>query len=89
MLGLIILGIALLPWVVREHILANKYRELIRLHNAMKLQGTDKDKFNKWKVTYKDGRATKDVLIEAPTESAALAAAIKVIRYDKILSVTR
>lgn len=91
MLGLIILAVAALPLLWREHRLANKYRELIRLHLALKSGAAPTPSTGPaWAITYKQGKATKTVTISAPTEQLALLEACKTlqIRYDKVLSST-
>ncbi len=58
----------------REHRTAQKYRYLIRLHNAMPLANvhTSNARGPQWKVSYKEKGKIKNVTIEATTEGEAL-----------------
>ncbi len=59
----------------REHRTAQKYRYLIRLHNAMPLANAHTSMYARgpqWKVSYKEKGKIKNVMIEADTEGEAL-----------------
>ena len=88
-LGLTVAGIAFLLLMYREHLLANKYRELIKLYRAQRATGSSAEP--RWKLIYKEGRNEKELIIPAKSEPEALQAAVRDhrIRYDLIKSLTQ
>lgn len=87
-LMLFLFGVACcIPWVVREHRLANQYRELLRLHKEGQNAPLGK---GKWTMVYKEGGATRTIFLEGRSEAEALQSAVAkhMVRYDKIVSLT-
>jgi hypothetical protein len=83
--------IGFLVWVAREHLTARKYRNLIRLHDQMKLQAPAhiSNVGPRWEVAFKDGRKNKVVTVSGDTEIEAMRNFTKVHTFSKIDSVTK
>lgn len=88
-----LVGIGILAWVLREHHLANKYREL-----AAEYQKHLKDNppaqptaVGGWVVVYTVGKKTMTANVHGSTEGEALLNFTRNggARYDKIVSITR
>ena len=76
-----------LPWAIKEHRVANKYRALVKEANTHNT-GT------KWTLVYKEGKVQHTVTLDAaPNEPEALvlkrALATYNIRYDKFISLAK
>lgn len=88
---LLLFGVAcLIPWVVREHRTANRYRQLLELAKEGP-NATQVLKTKGWLLVYKEGKAQKTLSLDVGTEQEAMAQATRVhqIRYDKIVSLTQ
>lgn len=83
-------GLSFLAWAIHEHLVARKYRYLIRLHQTMAANGA----YNKvatgprWKISYREKGKVKSVEIEAATEPEALQQFVKTnnVGYGHIVS---
>lgn len=85
---LLLFGVAcLIPWVVREHRTANRYRQLLELAKEGKHESVNSG----WLLVYKEGKAQKTLSLDGATEQEAMAQATRIhqVRYDKIVSLTR
>lgn len=75
---IIVIGCAIVAiwWVAREHLVARKYRYLIRLyHQLPKSELQPRTPINKgkcWEVTYKDKKTIHTIQVEAENEGAAI-----------------
>jgi flagellar biosynthesis/type III secretory pathway M-ring protein FliF/YscJ len=80
--------LGLILWAINEHVVANKYRHLVRLTEKLKADGVLNQQMPKgWSITYKEGRSTKTITVDAATEALAmLSLARQGIRYDHIVS---
>lgn len=80
---------AFIAWVIREHLIANKYRHLIKLYELMPKEEPTValNKGPAWKFVYKVKSKRKELIVAAATDSAALVQFVKITggNYDSIL----
>lgn len=82
-----VFGLVFIVWVFREHTHARRYRHLVELAAAIPKEA---EASGGWKVTYKEGRQTKEAILQGATESEAMASLVKQgIRYDAIVTLER
>lgn len=91
--GIAIGSMSFIVWAFREHVLAEKYRELTRkaliLHQSGLAQPPAKE--DGWKITWRTGRKNESVVVRAATEGLAVKDFIKKQQtgYDSIVSVEK
>lgn len=80
-------------WVLKEHILANRYRQGERRSVAVPTPAVVPETpfVPSWRVTFKDGSKTSTVVVSGPTEAEALRSLIKnqTTVYGNIVSSVR
>lgn len=87
LLAAIVAAMAFVVWSFNEHRIANKYRYLIKLHEASR---DEEPAAAGWKVTYKEGNKTQTITVQGANESEAMRALLtQKVRYDKIISIER
>lgn len=83
--------VSFLGWAIHEHSTAKKYRQLQEMIDAgARLPKSRSVAQTGWKVTYKEGRLTKTLIVPCENESQALAEAMKIgVGPRSILSIER
>jgi len=84
-----VMFIAFIVWALHEHRLADRYRELLRLHKELKTNGSLEPKSAHWAIEFKDGKIVKKVSSLKATEGEAVLEFTRKYPHAKILSVSR
>lgn len=82
MFAVLVVGFGLfMGWVLREHVLANKWRQHLKQRKQdwrrestidLPTPAAPATSGPTWEVTYKDGNKTKTILVSGPNEGEAL-----------------
>lgn len=77
-------------WAIHEHLMARKFRWVLRKAKEIEESGQPVGKGGGWKVVYQEGKARKTIVVHGNTEKEALGAFYAAgIKFDKIWSMDK